>query len=91
MGCAKSEQVEDVIASRLEHQTYIRIIQQAFLPEVGLLDCLPDLFAFASTANQGSCLLDELADFVTWDVGQTAESLLAYAASRLISIDGACV
>ena len=80
-----------MVASRLEHQTDIRIIEQAFLPEVGLLDCLPDLLALASTANQGSCLLDELADFVAWDVGQTAESLLAYAASRLISIDSACI
>ena len=80
-----------MIASLLEHQADIRIIQQAFLPEVGLLDCLPDFLAFASTANQGACLLNELTDFMTWDIGQTAESFLAYAASRLISIYGACV
>ena len=88
---AQSQQVKDMITSLLEHQTDIRIIQQAFLPEVGLLDSLPDFLAFASTANQRPSFLYELTDFVTWDIGEGAEGFLAYAASRLIAIDGACV
>ena len=89
--CSKSQQVKDMIASLFEHQTDICIIQQAFLPEVGLLDCLPDLLTFTSTANQGPRFLNELTDFMSWDVGKRAESFLAHTASRLVTIDSACV
>ena len=80
-----------MITSLFEYQTDISIVQQAFLPEVSFLDRLPDLFAFASAANQGPSLLNELTNFMSWDIGEGAESFLAHAASGLIAIHSACV
>ena len=91
LGCTKTQQVEDMITSLFEYQTDISIIQQAFLPEVSFLDRLPDLFAFASATNQGPGLLNELTNFMSWDIGEGAESFLAYAASGLIAINSTCV
>ena len=89
--CTKTQQVEDMITSLFEYQTDISIIQQAFLSEVSFLDRLPDLLAFASAANQGPSLLNELTNFMSWDIGEGAESFLTHAASGLIAIHSACV
>ena len=87
--CSKTQQVEDMITSLFEYQTDISIIQQAFLSEVSFLDRLPDLLAFASAANQGPSLLNKLTNFMSWDIGEGAESFLANTASGMV--DGACV
>ena len=56
--------------SILKDQADVSFIQDALLPEVCLLDSLPDLLTFASTTNQGSCFLDKFVDFVAGHVCQ---------------------
>ena len=76
VGCVQPQKVEDVLAALLKDQANVCLVQQTLLPEVGLLDGLPNFLALASTSDQGARLRHQSVYFVAWHVCQTRESLL---------------
>ena len=73
-----------MVTSTLEDKSDIGFIESTFPSEISLADSLPDLFAFARTANKWSRLTDQLLDFVAGYVCQTAESLVHNATWNLM-------
>ena len=71
----QSQEVVNVVSFRFENKAYVGLVKDTFPSKVGLLDGLPDLLAFASTADEWSCFLDKFLDFMARHVCQTGECL----------------
>lgn len=71
-----SKQVVDMLALLFEHKSNVSLVKFTFLPEVGLLDGMPDLFTLACATNKWSGLHDKLVNLVTGNICQTAKCLV---------------
>ena len=60
----QSQEIVNVVSFWFEDKAYVCLVKNSFPSKVGLLDGLPDLLAFASTANEWSCFLDKFLDFM---------------------------
>jgi len=76
LGATQPEKVVNVVDSIFKHQADVGFVQDTLLPEVCLLDSLPDLLTFASATDQRSCFLDKFVDFVAGHVCQAGECLV---------------
>ena len=68
--CAQSKQVIDVLTFLFIHESDVCIIEQTFLSEISIADCLPKVFALASAADHRASLRDQLVDLVSWNICQ---------------------
>ena len=87
---SEPQHVVNVLPTLLENEADVRLVEQALLAEVRLLNRMPNLFALAGAADQRTSLRDQPVHLVARHVGQARESLLAEAASD-VAIDSACV